>query len=105
MEYLCSHNNYVARASLRNRMPFEAFWGEMPYISMIWFKFLEPVYYQNWTDKAGKILMYPGRFVAFAWNISDPMTVKVLQCNEDMRKRNIVLHRCVVVPHSLTARG
>ena len=27
MEYLCSLNNYVARASLGNRLPYEAFWG------------------------------------------------------------------------------
>ena len=82
MEYLCSLNIYVARASLGNRLPFEAFWGETPYISMIRFKLWEPVYYQNWTDKSGKVLMRPGRFVGFAWIIGGPMTFKVLQCNE-----------------------
>ena len=47
MECLCSLNNYVARASLGNQLPYEAFWGETPDISMIRFKFWEPVYYQN----------------------------------------------------------
>ena len=42
--------------------------------------------------------MHPGRFLGFAWSIGDPMTFKVIQCNEDLRKRNIVLHRGVVVP-------
>ena len=28
MEYLCSLNNYVAQASLGNRLTYEAFWGE-----------------------------------------------------------------------------
>ena len=56
---------------------------------MIRFNFWEPVYYQNWTDKAGKIIMHTGRFVGFAWIIGDPMTFKVLQCNEDLRRRDI----------------
>ena len=30
MEYLFSLNNYVARASLGNRLPYEAFGGETP---------------------------------------------------------------------------
>ena len=38
MDYLCILNNYVARVSLGNRLPFEAFWGETPNISMIRFK-------------------------------------------------------------------
>ena len=29
MDYLASLNNYVARASLGHRSPFEAFWGEI----------------------------------------------------------------------------
>ena len=33
------------------------------------------------------------------------MTFKVIQCTEDSRKRNIVLHRVVVVPCSPTAIG
>ena len=105
MEYLCSLNNYVARESLGNRLPFESFWGEMPDISMIWFKLWELVFYRNWTNKTGKVLMHPGRFVWFAWGIGNPMTFKVLQCNEDPRKRNIVLHRGAVVPHSQTTTG
>ena len=78
MEYLCSLNNYVAWESLRNRSPYEAFWGETPDISMIRFKFWEPLYYQNWTETAGKLLMHPGRFMGFAWSTGDPMTFKVL---------------------------
>ena len=31
------------------------------------------------------------------------MTFKVLQCHEDLHKLCMVLHRCVVVPCSLTA--
>ena len=53
MEYLFDIDNYVSWASLGNRLPFEAFWRETPDISMILFKFWEPVYYRNWTDKAG----------------------------------------------------
>ena len=49
--------------------------------------------------------MQPRRFVGFAWNIGDPMTFKVLQYNEDPDKRNIVVHRGVVVPRSPTAIG
>ena len=44
MEYLCSLNIYVARVSIENRLPFESFWGETPDISMIQFKFWDPVY-------------------------------------------------------------
>ena len=39
MVYLCSLNSYVARASLSNRLPYEACWGETPDISMIRFNF------------------------------------------------------------------
>ena len=49
--------------------------------------------------------MHPGMFVTSACNVGDPMTFKVLQCNEDPRKRNIVLHRGAVVLHSPTATG
>ena len=79
MEYLCSLNNYVARASLNNRFPYEAFWGEMPDISMICFKLWKPVYYRNWTEIDGNILMHTGRFMGFAWDVGYPMTFKVLQ--------------------------
>ena len=37
--------------------------------------------------------MNPGRFVAFAWNIGDPFTFKVLQYNEYPHSRNDVVHR------------
>ena len=105
MEYLCSLNNYVARESLGNQLLFEAFGGDTPDISMIWFKLWESVYYRNWTNKAAKVLMHPGRFIGFAWVISYPMAFKVLQYNEYPRKRNMVLHRGFVVPRSLTATG
>ena len=105
MEYLCSIKNYVSRASLGNRLPFEAFWEEMPDISMIWLKFWETVYYRNWTDKSGKVLMHPRRFVEFAWNVGDPTTFKVIQCNGDPHKKNIVVHRGLVILRSPTAIG
>ena len=63
MDYLCGVNKYVARSSLNNRLPYETFWGEIPDISLIWFKFWEPVYFWNWTDKAGKVFMHPERFM------------------------------------------
>ena len=49
--------------------------------------------------------MHPGRFVIFACNIGDPLTFKVLQCNEDPQNCNVVVHRGIVVPHSLTEKG
>ena len=105
MEYLFSLNNHVARESLGNRLLFEDFWGETPDTFMIRFKFWDPVYYRNWTDKSGKVLMNPGRFVGFSWSIGDLMTFKVIQCNEDPCKRNIVLYRGIVVLRSTTATG
>ena len=66
MEYLSSLNNYVVRAGLGNPFPYESFLGETPGISMIQFKFCKPVYYRNWTQTAGKVLIYLGRFVGFA---------------------------------------
>ena len=69
---------------------------------MIWFKFWEPMYFWNWADKASKVFMNPGRSMGFEWNIGDPVTFKVLQCNKDLHKRNIVVHRGVVIPQSLT---
>ena len=105
MEYLCGINNYIAQERLGNRLPFEEFRWETPDISMIQFKFWYPVYYRNWTDKAGKVLMHPGRFIGFAWIIGDPMTFRVLQCNDDMHKRHAVVHRSIAVPRSPTATG
>ena len=49
--------------------------------------------------------MHPGRFIGFAWIIGDPMTFRVLQCNDDMNKRHAVVHRGVAVPRSPTATG
>ena len=105
MEYLCDVNNYVSQFRLNNRLPYEAFWGERPDTPMIRFKFWDPVYFLNWTDKACKVLMHSRRFMGFAWNIGDPMTFKVLQCNTDLHKRNMVVHRGVVVPRNLAAMG
>ena len=56
-------------------------------------------------DKVGKVLMQPGRFVGFACDICDPMTFKVLQCNEHPHEHNIVVHRGAVVPLSPAAIG
>ena len=78
MDYLCDVNNYVAWASLNNRLPYEAFWGEMLDALMIWFKFWEPVYFRKWTNKAGKVVMHPIRFMGFTYNVGDIMTFKVL---------------------------
>ena len=102
MDYLFNVNNYVAWAILNNQLPYEEFWGGTPDISMIWFKFWEPMYFWNWADKASKVFMNPGRSMGFEWNIGDPVTFKVLQCNKDPHKRNIVVHRGVVIPQSLT---
>ena len=49
--------------------------------------------------------MHSGRFVGFAWNVGDPMNFKVLQCNEDIYKQNIVVRRGFVVPRSPTEIG
>ena len=81
MYYSCSLNNYFPREILGNRLPYEYFWGETTGISMIWFKFWEPVYYRNWTKTAGKVLMHPGRFLGFACHVGELMTFKMLQCN------------------------
>ena len=64
---------------------------------MIRLKFWEPVYYRKCTDKASKVLIQPKRFVGLDWNIGDPMTFKVLHCDKDPHKRNVVFHRGVVV--------
>ena len=72
---------------------------------MIRFNVWETVYYRHWTDKTGKVIMHPGRFVGFTWNIGDPMIFKVIQCNEDLNKQNVVVHRGFIVPHYLTATG
>ena len=49
--------------------------------------------------------MHPGMFMGFSWNIGDPMTLEVLQCNEDPHKQNVVFHRDGVVLRSPTAAG
>ena len=105
MDYLCYINNYAARVNLGKRLPFEAFWGETPDISMIRFKFWDPVYYLNCTDKEGKVIIRPGRFLGFTCNIGEPMTFKLIQCKEYPHKRNIVIHKGVLVPRSLKEIG
>ena len=72
---------------------------------MIRFKFWEPVYYQNWTETAGKVLMHPGKFMGFAWATRYPMTFNVLQCHADPKVRSRVLHRGTVVPRALNSIG
>ena len=54
------------RQAIGKWLSVEAFWGETPDISIIRFKFWYPLYYRNWSDKAGKVLMHHGRFVGFA---------------------------------------
>ena len=63
------------------------------------------MYYQNWANKSGRVVMYPRWFMGFDWSIGEPMTFKLLQCNEDPHKHNIVVHRGVVVLSYLTATG
>ena len=46
-----------------------------------------------------------GGIWGFAWNVVDPMTFKVLQCNTDKQKMNQVLNRHVIVPRRLEAVG
>ena len=75
MEYLFSINNYVARASLGNRFSFESFWGETPDISMIRFKFCEPVYYRNWNETAGKVRMHTVGKTLAGYNRGRPLPV------------------------------
>ena len=41
--------------------------------------------------------MNPGRFFGFTCNFNDSITFKVLQCNIDPHKRNLEVHRGVVV--------
>ena len=48
---------------------------------------------------------YTGRFMGFSCNICDPITFKVIQCNNDTHKRNVVVHRGVVVLLFLIAAG
>ena len=43
--------------------------------------------------------------MGFAWNIGDSITFKVLHCNENPHKRNVFVHRGVIVPHFWTATG
>ena len=43
--------------------------------------------------------------MGFAWSIGAPMTFQVLQCNEDPHKRNVVVHRGVVILHYWTSAG
>ena len=105
MDYLFGLNNHVALESLNNCLPYEAFGEEAPDISIICFKFWDPVYLQNWTNKVINDFMHPGRFMGFAWNIGDPMTFKELQCNTDLHKRNMVLHRGDVFLRTLASTG
>ena len=49
--------------------------------------------------------MHPKRFIGFAWNVGEPITFKVLQCNSDPHKRNIIFHRGVFVLGSITSTG
>ena len=49
--------------------------------------------------------MQPSRFVGFAYNIGDPITFKMLQCNIDPHKRNFEVHRDILVPCNSVAVG
>ena len=45
--------------------------------------------------------MHPWKFVGFDWNVGNPLTFKVLQCNSNPHKPNIVVNIGVVVPRNL----
>ena len=49
--------------------------------------------------------MHPGRFFGFACNVRNPITSKVLQCNTNPYKRNILVHIGAVVPRNLSEMG
>ena len=72
---------------------------------MIRFKSWETVYYRNWNETAGKILMNTGRFAGFACHVGKPMTFKVVRCHEGTKRLLQILHRGVVVPRYLSASG
>ena len=63
------------------------------------------MYFQNWTNKAGKVSMHPGSFVGFSCNVSDTMTFKVIQCNTDLHNHNMVLYIGVIILYNLGAKG
>ena len=70
---------------------------------MIQFKFWETMYYRNWTKTASKVLMHPGRFMGFTWDVGNYMIFKVFQCHADPNKRVQILQRGAVVPRYLDA--
>ena len=72
---------------------------------MIRFKFWEPVYFRNWTDKAGKVVIHPGLFMGFTWIVGYPIISKVPWGNPYPHKWNIIFHRGVLVLRSLTETG
>ena len=49
--------------------------------------------------------MHPGSFFGFAWNVGYPMAFKVIQCNTNPTKRDVVVHRGVVVPRNSSEIG
>ena len=49
--------------------------------------------------------MHPSRFVGFSCNVGDPITFKVIQCNIYPCKRNLEVHRGVVVPCNSSVIG
>ena len=66
----------MAQKSLKWQTPLESFCGETPDLSIIRFKFYEPVWYREWSAKAGEILLFKGRFMGIAWNVGDALTYK-----------------------------
>ena len=95
-QHISDVDNHMARKSLKWQTPLESFCGETPDLSIIRFKFYEPVWYREWSAKAGEILLFKGRFMGIAWNVGDALTYKVLVSDgkcEHMSNRSVVLPR------------
>ena len=63
------------------------------------------MYFINWIDKSGKVLINLGSFFRFSWNVDDPMNFKVIHYNNDLHNRNMVVHRGVIITRNLEVTG
>ena len=88
-------DNHLARKSLNWRTPLEAFTGETPDLSVLRFKFYEPVWYREWSQPTGDIKMFKGRFLGMAWNVGDAMCYRIISYRN---KREEIINRSVCVP-------
>ena len=88
-------DNHLARKSLNWRSLLEAFTGETPDLSVLRFKFFEPIWYREWSQPAGEINMFKGRFLGIAWNVGDAMCYRIIFYRN---KREEIINRSVCVP-------